>query len=290
MAKSIESSSHYATNWFFSNGALRVGFGVYDGLSTLVAEKVDIDFLWLSSFCVSASLGRPDSGVLDVSEMATVVRTVATTTHYPLVVDMDSGYGDALKVSLAARMLEQSGASAVCIEDNPLVKRSSLYQVDDRILASVEEHEERLHAARRGMVSGCRLIARTEALVAGLGVGEALHRASRYVGAGADAVFVQATKPDDGKELLEFGRRWRHRTPMFIAPTRYPELCASDYTACGVTHWIFANQAIRAAYRAMDSTIRQVEKAKAGPAPQLDDQIASVREIAGTLGARAVSG
>ncbi|NKQ58218.1 hypothetical protein HFP15_35740 [Amycolatopsis sp. K13G38] len=276
------------TDWFLPEGAVQVGLGVYDGLSTLVAEKVDIDFLWLSSFCVSASLGRPDSGVLDASEMATLVRTVATTTHFPVVVDMDSGYGDALKVSLATRMIAQSGASAVCIEDNPLVKRSSLYQIDDRALASPEEHEERIRAARRGLVGGCRLIARTEALVAGLGVGEALDRANRYVDAGAEAVFVQATKPDDGQELLEFARKWARRTPVFIAPTRYPALGAEDYAAVGITHWIFANQAIRAAYRAMDATIRQVEKAKTGPAPQLDDQIASVREIASTLGARAV--
>jgi phosphoenolpyruvate phosphomutase len=251
---------------------------------------VDIDFLWLSSFCVSASLGRPDAGVLDASEMATLVRTVATTTRYPIVVDMDSGYGDALKVALATRMMEQSGASAVCIEDNPLVKRSSLYHLDNRVLASVEEHEERIHAARSGLVAGCRLIARTEALVAGFGVDEALHRADRYVNAGADAVFVQATKPDEGAELLDFGRKWSRRTPLFIAPTRYPTLGADDYTAAGITHWIFANQAIRAAYRAMDATIRQVEKAKTGPTPQLDDQIASVREIASILGARAIGG
>ncbi|MQA08874.1 MAG: hypothetical protein GEU98_10085 [Pseudonocardiaceae bacterium] len=277
-------------DWFFPNGNVRVGLGVYDGLSTLVAEKVNVDFLWLSSFCVSASLGRPDSGVLDASEMANLVRTVVTTTHYPVVVDMDSGYGDALKVSLATRMIEQSGASAVCIEDNPLVKRSSLYHVDGRTLASIEEHEERIHAARRGLIAGCRLIARTEALVAGHGIDEALERAHRYVEAGADAVFVQATKADNGDELLEFCSKWGRRTPIFLAPTRYPQLEAKDYTACGATHWIFANHAIRAAFRAMDLTLRQVENVKTGPVPQLDDQIASVREIANTLGARAVDG
>jgi phosphoenolpyruvate phosphomutase len=277
-------------DWFPPDGSVRLGLGVYDGLSTLVAESGDVDFLWLSSFCVSASLGRPDAGVLDASEMATLVRTVATTTHHPVVVDMDSGYGDALKVSMATRMIAQSGASAVCIEDNPLVKRSSLYDVDDRVLATVDEHEERLRAARGGLVAGCKLIARTEALVAGMGVAEALDRARRYVDAGADAVFVQATKPDEGQELLEFARKWAGRTPVFIAPTRYPALGVEDYAAAGISHWIFANQAIRAAYRAVDTTIREVEKARTGPAPRLDDHIASVGEIAHALGAHADGG
>jgi phosphoenolpyruvate phosphomutase len=277
-----------ALDWFLPDESVRIGIGVYDGLSTLVAQGGDVDFLWLSSFCVSASLGRPDAGVLDASEMATLVRTVSMTTRHPVVVDMDSGYGDALKVSMATQMIAKSGASAVCIEDNPLVKRSSLYDIDDRELATVDEHEERLRAARDGLVAGCRLIARTEALVAGLGVAEALNRAHRYAEAGADAVFVQATKPDEGQELLEFARKWARRTPVFIAPTRYPALGVEDYTAAGITHWIFANQAIRAAYRAVDSTIRQVEKARTGHAPRLDDQIASVREISDALGARAV--
>ncbi|ONH26498.1 hypothetical protein CcI156_10660 [Frankia sp. CcI156] len=83
----------------------------------------------------------------------------------------------------------------MCIEDNTLDKRSSLYP-GERDLASVEEQEKRLRATRRGLEPSCFLITRTGALVAGHGVAEALNRANRYVDAGADAVFVQATRPD----------------------------------------------------------------------------------------------
>ncbi len=272
------------SDWFLTDGPLRLGLGVHDGLSARVADKYNFAFVWVSSYGASASLGLPDFGLLDLFKMASVVRTVARNTRHLVVVDMDSGYGGLRKVKLGAQLISRSGASAVCIEDNPLDKRSSLYP-GKRVLASVEEHEKRLRAARCGLAPGCLLIARTEALVAGLGVAEALDRANRYVDAGADTVFVQATKPDGGRELLEFAQRWGRRTPVFIAPTCYPALGVEHYTRAGITHWIFANQLLRASYRAMDDVARQIEKAKTGPAPQLEDQIASVQEIAIALGA-----
>ena len=81
-----------------------------------------------------------------------------------------------------------------------------------------------MRAARAGVTqarSTCRIIARTEALVAGLGVTEALRRATAYADAGADAVFIQSVD-STGKEVLTFGREWKRRTPIFIAPTRMP--------------------------------------------------------------------
>ncbi|ABD10909.1 hypothetical protein ThrDRAFT_02016 [Frankia casuarinae] len=195
--------------------------------------------------------------------MASVVRTVARTTRHPVVVDMESGYGGPRKVDLAARTISQAGASAVCIEDNTLDKWSILYP-GERDLASVEEQEKCLRATRRGLEPSCFLIARTEALVAGHGVAEALNRANRYVDAGADAVFVQATRPDGGEELLEFGRGWDRRTPVFIAPTCYPALGAEEYARSGITHWIFANQPLRSVGRWKTPPNRSE---KLGPAP-----------------------
>lgn len=273
---------------WISGHALRVGVGVYDGLSALAARIVEPDFLWLSSFSVAASLGRPDSGLIDATEMATLLRTVCASSPAPVVVDMDSGYGDPAKVALATELMSLSGAAAVCIEDNPLVKRSSLYRIEERILASPEEHCDRLAAARSAVRGSCQIIARTEALVADLGVGEALRRAAAYVDIGADAVFIQAVKRDGGTELLEFCREWQKRTPVFIAPTRYPKLAAKEYLEAGVTHWIFANHAIRAAYRAVDETFHHVARLRNGASTDIDADIASVAEIADLLGARAV--
>ncbi|KFB05067.1 Phosphoenolpyruvate phosphomutase [Frankia sp. Allo2] len=80
-------------DWFSTDTPVRLGLGVHDGLSACVTDKQNIDFVWVSSFCVSAVLGLPDLGLVDSSEMASVVRTVVRATRYPVVVDMDSGYG-----------------------------------------------------------------------------------------------------------------------------------------------------------------------------------------------------
>jgi phosphoenolpyruvate phosphomutase len=116
------------------NGRPQVGTGVHDGLSALIAAKWNFDFLWVSSFCCSASAGLPDVGIIGVDEMLTTVRTVYRCTPLPVVVDLDSGYGDAIKVYSVVQAMAQAGAAALCIEDNPLSKRCSLYGGYDRVL------------------------------------------------------------------------------------------------------------------------------------------------------------
>ena len=173
-----ETSSDQVARLF--NGAPQVGVGVYDGLSALLAEKWHFDFMWVSSFCCSAAAGLPDAGLISPEDILNVVRCVNRCAPLPIVVDLDSGYGDAVKVCHVVEAMAGAGASALCIEDNPLSKRCSLYDGYDRALVSIEEHVARLRAAQVGITragSSCRLIARTEALVAGMGVDEALRRA-----------------------------------------------------------------------------------------------------------------
>ena len=137
--------------------------------------------------------------------------------NLPIVVDLDSGYGDAVKVFHVVESMARAGAAALCIEDNPISKRCSLYDGYDRDLVSVEEHITRLRAARAGVTAAgtaARIIARTEALVAGMGVEEALRRATAYVDAGADAVFIQSLDAT-GNEVLTFGREWKRRNAGF---------------------------------------------------------------------------
>ncbi len=203
------------------NGVPQVGVGVYDGMSALLAEKWNFDFMWVSSFCCSATAGLPDAGLISPEDILNIVRCVRRCVQLPIVVDLDSGYGDAVKVCHVVEAMATAGAAALCIEDNPLSKRCSLYDGYDRVLVSTEEHIARLRAAKVGVTraaSKCRIIARTEALVAGMGVAEALRRATAYVDAGADAVFIQSLDAT-GDEVLSFGRQWQRRTPLFIAPT-----------------------------------------------------------------------
>ncbi len=270
------------------DGGSKVGIGVYDGLSALLAEKWKFDFVWISSFCCSAAVGLPDAGIVGSEDILTVVRCVRRSVRLPIVVDLDSGYGDAVKVFHVAEAMARAGAAALCIEDNPISKRCSLYDGYDRALVSPEEHITRLRAARAGVTaagSTARIIARTEALVAGLGVKEALRRATAYADAGADAVFIQSLDAT-GKELLTFGQKWKRRTPIFIAPTRMPQLAKQDFFAAGISHMMFANQGLRAAHAAIDRTFQMMSEA--GSSQKVEPEISKVATVASLVGAQKV--
>jgi phosphoenolpyruvate phosphomutase len=270
------------------DGHCQVGVGVYDGLSALLAEKWRFDFVWVSSFCCSAAAGLPDAGIIGPEDVLNVIRFVRRSVDLPIVVDIDSGYGDPVKAFHVVEAMARAGAAALCIEDNPISKRCSLYDGYVRALASVEEHSARVRAARAGVAQAratCRIIARTEALVAGLGVTEALRRTSAYADAGADAVFIQSLD-STGKEVLTFGREWRCRTPLFIAPTRMPQVTRQEFFTAGISHAIFANQGLRAAHAAMDRTFRILAEAESSQT--VESEISPVATIATLVGAQKV--
>ncbi len=270
------------------NGHRMVGVGVYDGLSALLAAKWQFDFLWVSSFCCSAAAGLPDAGIIGPEDILNVVRCVRRSVDLPIVVDLDSGYGDPVKVCHVAEAMARAGAAALCIEDNPTAKRCSLYSGYDRALVSIAEHNARLQAARAGVAqarASCRIIARTEALVAGLGVKEALRRASAYADTGANAVFIQSLD-STGNEVLSFGREWKRRTPLFIAPTRLPHLTKKEFFAAGISHTMFANQGLRAAHAAIDRTFQILAEGNASQ--PVESEISTVAAVASLVGAQKV--
>lgn len=261
-----------------------VGIGVYDGLSALLAARYNFDFVWVSGFSISASLGLPDVGIVGPDEVLSVVRTVRRVWPRPIVVDMDSGYGDAVKLHHVARDIVRAGATALCIEDNPVSKRCSLYDNVKRTLVSREQHAARIRAARQGVIAAAlpaAVVARTEALVAGLGLTEALERANLYVSAGADAVFIQTLDPT-GREILEFARRWMRRTPILVTPTRYPSIRNAHLFRAGISHVIFANHAVRAAHAAMSDAFSSL--ATASSSAELESLITPVARLAADVG------
>lgn len=269
--------------FFLSAGAY--GIGVHDGLSARIASKYSFDFLWIGSFGVSAAHGFPDAAVIDPCELAQVVRDASRVTHLPVVVDLDSGYGDAGKVYRVVQEMAVAGACAMTIEDNPLSKRSSLYERYTPQLASAQEHAERVRAATcaiSDMGSNCRVVARTEALAAGLGVEEALTRAAAYVEAGAAAVFVQS-RDRSGRDVLRFLARWERRTPVFLAPTLLQDTSPAELLAAGASHVIFANQAVRAAHRAIDAVAARLADSR--DVASVDDLVSSVDSVSATAGA-----
>jgi phosphoenolpyruvate phosphomutase len=266
----------------------KLGVGVYDGLSALVAAKSDFDFLWVSSFSCSASAGLPDVGVIGADEILATVRTVRRLTPLPIVVDLDAGYGDPLKIYHVVDAMVRAGAAALVIEDNPTSKRCSLYPGHKRDLASPKEHAARIRAAREAVKSAnsaCRIIARTEALVAGMGGPEALSRCLAYVAAGADGVFVQSLDAT-GEDVLAFARKWQRRTPIFIAPTRFPHVTRKQFINAGISHQIFANQGMRAAHAALVRTFGALAGAESSMV--VENVISPVAAVAASVGAEGI--
>jgi phosphoenolpyruvate phosphomutase len=255
--------------------------GAHDALSAKLAEEAGFDAVWASGFGISAVQAVPDANILTLTETLDAVRRICDAVTIPVVADCDNGYGNAINVMRTASEFERAGAAGMCIEDNEFPKRCSFYAGVRRDLVAPEEHARKIEAAcsaRRS--SDFAVIARTEALIAGLGMDEALHRARAYADAGADAVLVHSKERDFG-ELRGFAERWRvvgsPGVPLVAVPTTYPGVGLDELAAAGFRMSIFANQPLRAAIVAMRDVLRRLRES--GRASSVDDRIVPLEEV-----------
>src|SRR5262245_54071929 len=162
--------------------------GAHDALSARLAEEAGFDAIWASGFGISAVQAVPDANILTLTETLEAVRRIVQGVRIPVVADCDNGYGNAINVMRTAAEFERAGAAGICIEDNEFPKRCSFYAGVRRDLVPAEEHARKVEAATAARSDpGFAVIARTEALIVGLGIDEALGRAHAYADAGADA-------------------------------------------------------------------------------------------------------
>jgi len=217
-------------------------------LSARLAEEAGFDGLWASGFELSALYGLADQSLLSLSQHLDMTRAMAEQTTLPIVADIDTGYGNAINVKYVVAQYERAGASAVVIEDKTFPKVTSLLAGGRQELLRIEEFQGKIAAALAARVDpDFLIIARTEALIAGLGEAEALKRASAYEEAGADMILVHS-KQKTPDEVVSFIRAWRGKAPIVLVPTAYPELNAERIEALGkVGMVIYGNHAIRAA-------------------------------------------
>ena len=196
--------------------------GAHNGLAGRQAKAHGFEALYLSGAAMTASMGIPDLGIITVDEVCFFIRQVARATALPVLVDGDTGYGEALNVMHMVRAFEEAGAAAVHIEDQLLPKKCG--HLNDKKLATPEEMAAKIAAAARAR-RHLYIIARTDA-AASEGLDGAVARAKLYLKAGADAIFPEALttarefpgvcRSVRGAPLLanmtEFGR-----TPFFTA-------------------------------------------------------------------------
>jgi 2,3-dimethylmalate lyase len=172
--------------------------GVYDALTARVAARVGFDVVFISGYSVSASrLGEPDFGFLTQTEMAEAARSVCRVSTAPVIVDADTGYGNALNVQRAIRELADAGASGVFLEDQVWPKKCG--HMRGKRVVETEEHASKIRAAKDA--GDLFVVARTDARQP-LGLDAAIERCLAYREAGADALFVEAPQSVEELELI----------------------------------------------------------------------------------------
>jgi 2-methylisocitrate lyase-like PEP mutase family enzyme len=219
--------------------------GVYDPLTALIATQAGFHSLYISGAAIAYTrLGRPDIGLVSVTEVVETVALIRDRVDAHLIVDADTGYGNALNVGRTVRLLEKSGAQAIQIEDQGFPKRCG--HLDDKTLIPAAEMAGKIKAAvdaRRS--SDTLIIARTDA-VAVEGFEHAVERALLYRDAGADVLFVEAPKARE--ELAKIVKLVGRKVPLManmVEGGKTPMLSAAELEALGFALVIFPGGIVR---------------------------------------------
>ncbi|ETX28774.1 isocitrate lyase/PEP mutase family protein [Roseivivax isoporae] len=223
--------------------------GVYDALTAALAADAGFEALYLSGAAVAYTrLGRPDIGLTSATEMADTMALIADRVALPVIVDADTGFGNALNAQRTMRMYERAGAAALQVEDQTYPKRCG--HLADKSLIPATEMAGKIAAMADARASDDTLIvARTDA-VAVEGIDAAFARAEAYIDAGADALFIEA--PRSGDELRRVADSFGARIPLLanmVEGGATPISAAGDLEAMGFSIVIFPGGIVRALAR-----------------------------------------
>ena len=220
--------------------------GTHNGMAALQAKAAGFDALYLSGAAMTASMGLPDLGVITVDEVCFFIRQVARASGLPVLVDGDTGYGEALNVMHMVRAFEDAGAAAVHIEDQLLPKKCG--HLNDKKLADAQDMAAKVAAAANAR-HHLYVIARTDA-AASEGLDGAIARARLYREAGADAIFPEALTP---AEMFRAFAKAMPDVPLLANMTEFgrtPFFSASEFEAMGYRMVIWPVSSLRVANKA----------------------------------------
>ncbi len=233
--------------------------GAYNGLAALQAKRAGFEAVYLSGAAMSASMGLPDLGIITIEDVCFFIRQISRAAGLPVLVDGDTGYGEALNVMHMVRAFEEAGAAAVHIEDQVLPKKCG--HLNDKKLVPAEEMAAKIAAAARAS-RHLYIIARTDA-AASEGLDGAVARARRYLDAGADAIFPEALT--NAEMFREFARRIG--APLLANMTEFgrtPYFTADEFRAMGYRMVIWPVSALRIAARAHERLYERIAR-EGGP-------------------------
>ena len=239
-------------------GAGHVMPGVANALAARVVEAAGYDMMMVSGAAVANTyLGVPDLGLVSVTELAGHVAAIRDVVSIPLLVDADTGFGNAINARRTVKLLERAGANAIMLEDQTYPKRCGHFEGKD--VVPREEMVSKLKAAVDARVDGdLMILARTDARAVE-GFEAALERARAYQEAGADFLFIEA--PLTKEELLAIPREVPgiHLCNMVIGG-KTPLLPRAELAAAGYSVICYANAALQASLLAMQEVLRHLHE------------------------------
>lgn len=227
-------------------GDIVVAPGIYDGLSALVAAQTGFEALYLSGASIAYTrFGRSDIGLVSMTEVADTLGAICERIETPIIVDADTGFGNALNVQRTVKLFERNGAAGIQLEDQSTPKRCG--HLDGKTLVSTAEMVGKIKAALDARQSADTLIvARTDA-IAVEGIEAAMERADRYVEAGCDLLFVEAPRSEE--EMRGIISRFGNRVPLManmVEGGKTPLLSSAELAAIGYRLAIFPGGLTRA--------------------------------------------
>ncbi|WP_311267694.1 methylisocitrate lyase [Sphingobium sp. WCS2017Hpa-17] len=252
--------------------------GAHNGQAAIQARGAGFDGLYLSGAAMTASMGLPDLGIITVDEVAFFIRQIVRSSGLPLLVDGDTGYGEALNVMHMVRTFEDAGAGAVHLEDQILPKKCG--HLNGKALVSPADMAAKVAAAKKAS-RDIVIVARTDA--AGVeGFDAAIARAQLYVEAGADAIFPEALNT---REMLEKFAAEMPGVPLLANMTEFgktPFYTADEFEAMGYKMVIWPVSSLRVANKAQALLYAAI--ARDGGAHAMVDAMQTRAELYDTIG------
>ena len=260
--------------------------GIYDSFGALMAEKAGFEALYVSGASISyTKLGSPDLGFVSMSEVAAIVGNISERTSLPLIVDADTGFGNALNVRRTIKVFEKAGASAIQIEDQLLPKRCG--HLDGKTLITDQEMCGKIKAALDSRVNSSTLIiARTDA-VGVEGFESAVDRAQMYYEAGADILFIEAIQ--DEIQIAEAMKNFGKKVPLLanmVEGGKTPLLSAPELEKLGFSIVIFPGGLVRAFARTAQEYFKSLYET--GSTKAKIDEMYSFDELNQLLGTKEI--
>ncbi|MCW4021228.1 MAG: isocitrate lyase/phosphoenolpyruvate mutase family protein [Candidatus Bathyarchaeota archaeon] len=251
--------------------------GAHDGLTAKLVEKHGFEGIWASGLEISASHAVPDANILTMTDYLEAAIEMNEAVSIPIVADCDTGYGGLNNIIRTVEKYESNGIAAICLEDKRFPKINSLLQDVKHEILPIPEFVARIVAAKKTQkTKDFMVFARVEALIAGLGLQEALKRAKAYTGAGADGIFIHS-KSRSPQPIVDFVNSWDGDVPLVICPTTYPSLTEEEIRRLTkVKMVIYANQGLRAAIKAVNSTLSEISR---NGIAGIDEKIAPLKAV-----------